>query len=180
VLNTELQYCFHLGNSRKDPGTCPYSVWCPQYSPTLFDMTIFCVQIVLFFYISIELFKLVYILWFVPLKKGKYNRSESSHLWRLWTSQNPSTVLTGKGPHISIWIISNTLALCMQSLHCSKSVKSRWWRIRPLTRLLFSPSKYGPNDSAIISTRFLHHIVFLLLPMLASLFSGISSTTVRR
>ncbi|PWZ20885.1 hypothetical protein Zm00014a_008428 [Zea mays] len=47
-------------------------------------------------------------------------------------------------------------------------------------RLLFSPSKYGPNDNAIISTRFLHHIVFLLLPMLAGLFSGVSSTTVRR
>ena len=176
MLNTELQYCFHLGTSRKDPGTCPYSVWCPHYSPTRFDMTIFVFKSCCFSTSALNYLNLSKS-YDLSLKKRVNNRTESSHLWRLWTSQ---TVLTGKGPHISIWIISNTLVLCMQSLHCSKSVKSRWWRIRPLTRLLFSPSKYGPNDSAIISTRFLHHIVFLLLPMLAGLFSGVSSTTVRR
>jgi hypothetical protein len=45
-----------------------------------------------------------------------------------------------------------------------------------MMRCSILPSKYGPNDSAIIVMRFLHHFIFLLLALLAGFFSGICKT----
>jgi len=64
----------------------------------------------------------------------------------------PSTLRTGKGPQMSVWIISKVLALrlasffiflvnltLMQSIHYSKSENSKGGRIDPLTKRSILP-----------------------------------------
>ena len=76
-----------------------------------------------------------------------------------------STDLTLKGPQMSVWIISKTPWLLlapfliflgyfplMQSMHFSSS-KTKDGSIFSLMRRSIPPSKYGINDSAIISKK---------------------------
>ena len=70
----------------------------------------------------------------------------------------PSTVVTGKGPHISVWIISRISALClesffiflenfplMQSIHCSKFENSNGGRIDAFTKHSILPLEIWPK-----------------------------------
>jgi hypothetical protein len=74
---------------------------------------------------------------------------------------------------MSMWIIYRILMLClasfliffvyfplMHSLHYSKSENSNGGRILFLTSLSIPPSKYGLNDSAIISMTHLEFSLF--------------------
>ena len=70
----------------------------------------------------------------------------------------PSTVVIGKGPHISVWIISKIPELrlasffiflanfhLMQSIHCSNSENSNGGRIDALTKRSILPLEIWPK-----------------------------------